>query len=155
MEPACVPQGASSLKTSEDWTTSQHMPRSRLRPLPKWDTVVPVPRSQLKTEFAAALTMMKGMEALERSGRIKSLAKGGPSKLTDPLTMARCHSVMQVSYRRMKPESYELDMFHVDPEARMRRDHVSECREAMFKEWNAFGRPRRDPGRGPGTRAWR
>ena len=31
MEPACVPQGASSLKTSEDWTTSQHMPRSRLK----------------------------------------------------------------------------------------------------------------------------
>ena len=152
---ASVPRGSSSLQTTEMDSTSFHMPQGKLRALPRWDTVVPIPRAQLKSEFADAVKMLKGMEALERAGRIKPMIRGGPPRLTDPLTMARCHSVMQVSYRRMKPAAYGLDMFHVDPEARMRRDHVSECREAMFKEWNAFGRPKPDPGRGPGTRAWR
>ena len=140
----CVPSGTTSLPSREarDHPTrvdALHKDRRRQRP--------EVSRDQLKTELTAAVKSLKLIERLEKDGRLKPLPKPPPPPppsmppLTDPLQLARCHTVAQLSYRRFNQPTYEMQMYHVNPTHRMKRDDFVDYRKLMFMEWNTFGRP--------------
>ena len=102
--------------------------------------------------FAPRLFASKGIEFLCSQSYAKNLGLYGEriGALNAVLNSPEAATKVLSQLKRVARAMYSNPPVHG---ARIVAEVVND--PAMFKEWNAFGRPKRDPGRGPGTRAWR